>query len=301
MFLPRIVGWLRAEARVQRREKRWARWIGRSWARVSYGYWVEPTWLELNRFEIEIRDLPNAFHGMRIAHLTDFHCSHQVTADYLREAAALAMAQEPDLIVLTGDFVHRGFRYVETAADALAGLSAPLGVFAVLGNHDFSVRNALGWRRYRHLHRAVAEALRVRGIQVLQNQAVDLQRGDGAVHLIGVEDLWSRECDLERAYAEVAPSTPTIVLAHNPRTVEQLDGRRCDLMLSGHTHGGQVHLEGWGRPVLSKKARRFAAGLYRHEESHLYVNKGVGFGFRFRYGVRPEVALVTLQVAERTP
>lgn len=301
MFLPRIVRWLRAEARIERREKRWARWIGRSWARVSYGYWVEPTWLELNRFEVGIRDLPPAFDGLRIAHLTDFHCSHQVTATYLREAAALAQAQQPDLIVLTGDFVHKGHRYVETAAEALADLKAPLGVFAVLGNHDFSVRNALGWRRFRHLHRAVGDALQQRGIQVLRNEAAILRRGEEALHLVGVEDLWSRECDLERAYAVVPRSAPTLVLAHNPRTIEQLDGRRCDLMLSGHTHGGQVHLAGWGRPVLSKKARRFAAGLYRHEDAHLYVNKGVGFGFRFRYGVRPEVALVTLQVAERAP
>ena len=88
-----------------------------------------------------------------------------------------------------------------------------------------------------------------------------------------------------------------IVLAHNPRTVEHLNGRRCDLMLSGHTHGGQVHVPGLGRPTLSRKARRFAAGLYQYHDTYLYVNKGVGFGIRFRYGVRPEVTVLVLRHA----
>ena len=90
-----------------------------------------------------------------------------------------------------------------------------------------------------------------------------------------------------------------MVLAHNPRTVEYLAGLRCDLMLSGHTHGGQVHLPGIGRPTLSRRARRFAAGMYRHGHTQVYVNKGVGFGFRVRYGVRPEVAVLTLLPAKR--
>jgi len=78
-------------------------------------------------------------------------------------------------------------------------------------------------------------------------------------------------------------------------TVEHLNGRRCDLMLSGHTHGGQVHVPGLGRPTLSKKARQFAAGLYHYRNTYVYVNKGVGFGFRFRYGVRPEVTVLVLR------
>ena len=92
------------------------------------------------------------------------------------------------------------------------------------------------------------------------------------------------------------PARPRVVLAHNPQTVERLNGHRCDLMLSGHTHGGQVDWPGLGRVTLGKKARRFAAGLYRFEGTHLYVNKGVGFGFKFRFNVRPEVAVLRLCV-----
>ncbi len=296
-MLHHLVGWLRAEARAGRGQGQWARWIGRSWARVSYGYRVEPTWLELNRFDVPVADLPPAFDGFRIVQLSDFHCSRQVTPAYLGEAVDLAAAQGADLAVLTGDFVHRGYRYVEPVATTLARLAAPHGVYAVLGNHDFSVRNALGFRRYRHLHRAVARALVARGIRVLHNEAIPLTRDGAAIYLAGVEDLWSRTCDLDRAFAGLNPEVPCITLAHNPRTVERLRGRRCDIMLSGHTHGGQVNLPGLGRPTLGRKARRFAAGLYRFRGTYVYVNKGVGFGFRFRFGVRPEVAVVTLRRA----
>ena len=296
-MLHHVVGWLRAESRRHRGRGRWARWIGRNWARVSYGYRVEPTWLEVNHATVAISGLPSAFCEFRIVQLSDFHCSRQVTPSYLREAVDIALAQDADLVVLTGDFVHRGFKYVERVAETLGQLTAREGVFAVLGNHDFSVRNSLGFRRHRHLHRAVARALTAQGIQVLHNEGVELVRNGQSMYLVGVEDLWSRTCDLERAFAGLSPAVPCVTLAHNPRTVERLDGRRCDLMLSGHTHGGQVHVPGVGRPTLGPKARRFAAGLYRYRNTSIYVNKGVGFGFRFRFGVRPEVAVFTLRPA----
>jgi predicted MPP superfamily phosphohydrolase len=251
--------------------------------------------LELNQHDVPVAGLPEPFAGLRIVQLSDFHCSRQVTPGYLREAVELAQLQNPDVIVLTGDFIHKGFRYVDQIAGILGRLSAPHGVFAVLGNHDFSVRNSLGFRRHRHLHRAVADALTARSIRVLHNETVHLKRAEARLHLIGVNDLWSRMCDLDQAFAGLCPSVPHIVLAHNPRTVERLGGRRCDLMLSGHTHGGQIHLPGVGRPTLGRKARRFAAGMYRYQHSYLYVNKGIGFGFRLRFGVRPEVAVLTLR------
>lgn len=296
-MIQHMLGWLRSEARAGRARGRWARWIGRNWARVSYGYRIEPTWLELNRLEVLVQDLPEAFAGFRIAQLSDFHCSRQVTPSYLSEAVHLAQSESPDLVVLTGDFIHRGYKYVNAVAKPLGRLNAPHGVFAVLGNHDFSVRNALGFRRYRHLHRAVAQALSAHGIRVLHNESVCLTRQDAFVHLVGVEDLWSRVCDLNGGFSNLSPAVPCIVLAHNPRTVEYLAGRRCDLMLSGHTHGGQVHVPGLGRPALGRRTRRFAAGMYRYGQTQVYVNKGVGFGFRFRFGVRPEVAVLTLQPA----
>lgn len=290
-------GWLRHAGRQALSRRQLAQWIGQNWARVSYGRRIEPTWLEVNSFDVPVADLPQSFAGFRIVQLSDLHCSRQVLPSYLGEAIDLALAQQADLMVLTGDFIHHGFRYIDHVAEVLGRLQAPAGVFAVLGNHDFSVRNALGIRRHRHLHRAVAEALTSRGIRVLRNQAVPLARNGEHLFLVGLDDLWSRRCDLEPAFLGLDGSVPRVVLAHNPRTIEMLEGRRCDLMLSGHTHGGQVNWPGLGRVTLGRKARRFAAGMYRIQDSYLYVNKGVGFGFRFRFGVRPEVAVLTLQRA----
>ncbi|HEV3203038.1 MAG TPA: metallophosphoesterase [Gemmataceae bacterium] len=293
-ILHRVVRWLRSESRHGRRHERWARWLGKSWAKVSYGFRIEPTWLELNRLNITIPGLPDAFAGFRIAHLSDFHCGKRISSSYLHEAVDLAQAQQADLVVLTGDFIHNGYKYIDQVAGIVGKLSAPHGVYAVLGNHDHSVRNALGLRRFRHLHRAVAHGLSRQGIQVLHNETVPLTRGEHTVHLVGVEDLWSRACDLNRAFSSQSTSVPCITLAHNPRTVERLAGRRCDLMLSGHTHGGQVNWSRLGVPARARKHQRMIAGLYQYQRTLVYVNKGIGYGFQFRFGVRPEVAIFTL-------
>jgi predicted MPP superfamily phosphohydrolase len=289
-----LAKWLHSERQPHQHTGRLARWIGRGWARLHYATRVEPHWLELTRHQVPIADLPPAFAGLKVVQLSDLHCSRHVTPGYLAEAVELAQAQEPDLAVLTGDFIHKGFKYVHRVAAVMGRLRASHGVYAVLGNHDFSVRNALGIRRHRDLHQRVADALEAQGIRVLRNETVRLTRGEDALHLTGLEDLWSRELDVERAYHGSFHNGPRVVLAHNPCTIEHLGDRRCDLMLSGHTHGGQINLPGLGRITLGRNGKRFAAGMYRVNDRHLYVNKGVGFGFKVRYNVRPEVALLTL-------
>jgi hypothetical protein len=272
--------------------------VGRTWARVGYAYHVEPTWLEVNRIPLAVRGLPAAFGGLRVAHLTDFHCGDQIPTGYLEEALDRTRAEKPDVIALTGDFIDRGPRHVEKAAKLFRHLRAPLGVFAVLGNHDFSVHNARGVRRYPGLDRAVAEALGAEGVTVLRNRAVRFDRDGGGLVVAGIDDLWSRESDPHAALCEQCPETPRVVLAHNPQSVELFDTHRADIVLSGHTHGGQVDWPGLGRVLLGKKAKRWAAGLYPHNGGHVYVNKGVGFGWRFRFGVRPELAVFTLNPLE---
>lgn len=297
MPIRKLVNWLRPRPGKSPSRASIARWVGKHWAHVTYARHVEPTWLELNQHPIPVRDLPAPFRGLRIVQMSDFHGSRQVSSTFLNEATELAQAQQGDVIVLTGDFIHKGFQHIDRVASILGQLRAPLGVFAVLGNHDFSVRNALGVRRHQHLHRHVAEALSRQGIRVLQNETHPLIRDSQMLYLTGVEDLWSRVCDLDQAFAGLEAAVPRVVLAHNPWTIEHLRAHRCDLMLSGHTHGGQVKLPLLGHVILGPKGRRFAAGLYRVRESWLYVNKGVGFGFRVRYGVRPEVAVLTLETA----
>jgi uncharacterized protein len=275
-----------------------ARWLGRTWARLSYGRRVEPTWLESNEINLPVRDLPAPLAGLRIVHLTDFHGGEHLPPDYLDEVVDRTLSHRPDLIALTGDFVHKGYRHVDDVARILSRLRAPLGVYAVLGNHDFSVRNALGWRRHRGLHRAVADSLSNRGIRVLRNESAVVHKAGVSLQVAGIDDLWSGECDPAGALRGLCAKLPRVILAHNPLSVEQLGGERCDLMLSGHTHGGQVNWPGVGRLFIGKKARRLPAGMCQHGDTPVYVNKGVGFGWRFRFGVRPEVAVFHLHRAQ---
>lgn len=275
-------------------QSRFARFLGRNWARIGYGYRIEPTWLEVNRIELTIRDLAPAFHGTRIAQLSDFHFGEHLPKGYIEGAIERTADEKPDLIALTGDFIDRGPKHVRAAAKLFESLKAPLGVVAVLGNHDFSVHNARGVRRHPELHREVADALGEHGVRVLRNEAVRHERENGGLIVAGIDDLWSRESDPLAALKDTCPNTPRIVLAHNPQSVDQFADQRFDLMLSGHTHGGQVNWPGLGRVLLGTKAKRWAAGLYPHGTGHVYVNKGVGFGWRFRFGVRPEVAVFTL-------
>lgn len=280
---------------IPRVARRLAHCIGRNWARLSYGRHVEPTWLEVNSTSIPVAGLGAEFAGLRIAHLSDFHCARHLPLDYLDRAISRALDAAPDLIALTGDFVHSGYRHIEAVARILSKCQAPMGVFAVLGNHDYSIHNSLGIRHRRGLHKGVAEALTSCGIHVLRNETVELKRGDANLYLVGLDDLWAGECDPATAMGKLNPLIPRIVLAHHPDTYERLAPYRCDLMLSGHTHGGQVDWPGLGRFLLAKRARNRAAGLYRVDDSFVYVNKGIGCGFRFRFGVRPEIAIHTLQ------
>jgi predicted MPP superfamily phosphohydrolase len=274
-----------------------AGFLGRNWARFGYARHVEPTWLEVNRIALAVRGLPLAFHGVKVAHLTDFHCGAHIPVGYLEDAIERTLAEKPDVIALTGDFIDRGPLHVGKAAKLLRPLKAPLGVFAVLGNHDFAVHTVRGRRRHPELHRTITDALGAEGVSVLRNKSVRLERAGAGLLVAGVDDLWSGESDATAALGGQCPDTPRVVLAHNPQSVETFGELRADLTLSGHTHGGQIDWPGLGRILLGRKARRWAAGLYPHNGGHVYVNKGVGFGWRFRFGVRPEVAVFTLNPA----
>jgi hypothetical protein len=284
------------------RSRTWAHWLGRNWARLSHGRAFEPTWLELTRHQVAVRHLAPEAGGYCIVHLSDLHCGRSVPLHYLRRVVALANEQGPDLIAVTGDFIHKGYRYVDRAARIVGELRARHGVFAVLGNHDFAVRNALGLRTRLRLHHAVENALRAEGVRVLRNEAQVLPVAGGALQIVGVDDLWSGACDLSRAFAALTPDVPRILLAHNPQTVERLHASQfCDLILSGHTHGGQIVWPGRGPILLGREARRLAAGMYRHPRGLVYVNRGVGHGLRFRLGVRPELAVLRLHALRDLP
>jgi predicted MPP superfamily phosphohydrolase len=225
----------------------------------------------------------------RILHISDIHMSDGMGANDLEPGLLAGLAARPDLICLTGDYVSytHGFdrtgllRLLRCAAD-----SAP--TYAVLGNHDGGAWIARS--RGNHSTEPMRELLASVGIRVLHNDSAL----EGNLTLVGLADLWSGELDPVRAFAKVTPSTPVVVLCHNPDGKQLLQQYAWNLMLSGHTHGGQARIPGltplWA-PVTDK---RFLAGLYPWEGRQLFITRGLGSPKHVRAFCRPEVSVLHL-------
>ncbi len=243
--------------------------------------------LELTTLRLAVRDLPPAFDGYRIAFLTDLHASPIVPRWWLDAAVNRANALAPDLILLGGDFVDDHPRYVALVAAVLAPLRAPDGVLGVLGNHDHYVDAE-----------AVRRALHAAGVTELYNAATHVVRNGARLAVCGVGDLEMDAIDFAAAVRDVRPDEPRIVLSHNPDVFAYWpDDVRCDLMLSGHTHGGQAYLPLLGPPfVPSQFGFRYLKGLYAHGGRRLYVSRGIGAsGAPFRWRCPPELTLIELR------
>jgi predicted MPP superfamily phosphohydrolase len=266
--------------------------IGAVGALYAYARYVEPRALRVERLTIELPGLPSSLAGLRIAQLSDFHLGPVVREDHVRRAVRTANSLEPDLTVVTGDFVSVARRFARPATEAARELSAPLGVFAVLGNHDFWIAP-----------RMITALLRRAGVAVLRNQAAVVRRDDATVYLAGVDDLWARAHDLDAALGGIPHDGPTILLCHNPDLAPQAAARGVSLMLSGHTHGGQVSLPLYGPVVVpSEHGRLWASGLHRVGRMQLYVNRGVGLiSPPVRFLCPPEITLLELRPAPPVP
>jgi hypothetical protein len=267
-------------------------------AGAGYGVLVDPFRLRVTRQVFPLRDLPRELEGLRIVQLTDIHHGPWFAMEHVREMVDQTNALEADLICLTGDYVHRSPRYVEPLAGALADLKARVGVVGVLGNHDWQEDAALTRRAFGRV-----------GVRLIDNQRLFVTperrlattAGTGLC-VAGVGDLWKHTQDYGAALGGLPEEMPRILLAHNPDTAEESELRaapRVDLMLSGHTHGGQVVVPGLGTPVLpSRFGQKYASGMVRGPVCPVYVSCGVGMALLpVRIGVLPEITLIELKRA----
>lgn len=240
--------------------------------------------LEITRHEIAISDLPPQFDGFRIAFLTDTHVAAFVRRDFYRTIVEKTNAFDPDIVLLGGDFVTFRRDIPLMAEVLLTDLRAREGVFAVLGNHDYWA----GGERVR-------EAMSARGVRFVINASVQLQRDGAVLPLVGVDEVYRGWPDVEHAF-ERAPAGPLIALTHHPDMVDLLGDRRIDLLLCGHTHGGQICFPFFGAVVVpSKHEDRYAAGFRRVDKVLLYVSRGIGAVPPLRILCRPEIATFTLR------
>jgi hypothetical protein len=241
--------------------------------------------LEVTRHEIFIDDLPAEADGLRIAFVTDTHVAPFVRRDFYREIVHRVNAFDPEVVLFGGDFVSFR-RHIPLAAEVLFdGLRAP-DRYAVLGNHDY-------WTSADDVQRELG----ARGVKFLTNEAVLLR---GALPLVGIDEIYRGKPDVGKAFGALEATAPCIVISHHPDIIELVESRRIDLLLCGHTHGGQIRLPFFGPIVVpSRHEWEFAAGFHRIRNVLMYVSRGIGAIPPVRVLCRPEVAMFTLRRGQR--
>jgi hypothetical protein len=255
-------------------------------AASAYAHLIEPYNYRVSQIDILIRDLPESFEGFRIAHITDVHHSRIVSIDEIQRMVRVARGIEADVIVLTGDYTTSYRSYIEPCAEALGKLEAPHGVWAVLGNHDHYTDPELTIRALKRNH-----------LGVLNNANTTLRRRGDAIQLTGIDDWSWAGTDWQRAFQGLERKRATILLSHQPSVLDLGETQGVSLILSGHTHGGQIDLPLLGPPArFATKDLKYARGLFKQGNTQLYVSSGTGvIGLPVRFGVRPEIAVLRLR------
>jgi len=244
----------------------------------------EPYMLTIEHERISLNRLPEAFESFRIVQLSDIHHGPFSDRTQIERAVETANRLQPDIIALTGDYISKERHYAAPCAEMLGRLKAKYGVYAVLGNHDHWTDAAL-----------ITDLFRAEGINVLINEGMRFELNGSAFWLAGVDDTMVGLEDISLALAGARQDEMKLLLAHNPIVLRRAARADVDLVLSGHTHGGQVALRSEPNPSGGPR-RRFLKGLGRLGNTQIYVNRGLGtVVLPIRYGCPPEVSLLELR------
>jgi len=268
----------------------------------AYAFFAEPRRITISRIRVPVRDLPPALAGLRIAHLTDLHLGPWTTREFIDRVVDVTNLLSPDVVALTGDYISDSPTYIAPVVEALARLKANVGVVGVLGNHDWKEGGV-----------AVRDAFRAAGIPLVDNSRLFVTpRGalvaaakDGLC-LAGVGDLWTDRQLYDQALGNLPGHMPRILLSHNPDVAEEPDflnaNFRTDLILAGHTHGGQIRLPGIGAPItMSRHGQKYVRGLVQSPRCPIYISRGIGTtSLPLRFHCPPEVAVIELAPAARS-
>lgn len=264
---------------------------------AGYSTLIEPEDIKLERVDVRLPQLPEQFNGLKIAQLSDLHFGPFTGDREIGRAVDVANSESPDIVALTGDYVTfptfgrwgiqsnaRALHNAVLCAEALARLRAPMGVYAVLGNHDAHVGAA-----------HVTAALEARNIHVLPNANHVLEQQNARLWLAGLEDAIFGSPNLDRALRGIPRDEATVLLAHEPDLADNVARYPVHLQLSGHSHGGQVRLPLLGSPYLPPLARKYPYGYYRVRGMQLYTNRGIGtIILPVRFDAPPEVTIFRL-------
>ena len=251
----------------------------------SYTVLIERNIVLVNRYQIPLANLPPAFHGFTIAHLTDLHFGKLVSAAFISKVVERTNALRPDLIVCTGDYVHakNTTMEIDQVWPLLMKLHARHGVFSVLGNHDHwaNTDRSLYWLE--------------RSGQNLRHQCKVIERGKERLVLGGAGDMWTDQLKIDQAFADSEENDCRILLSHNPDSVDTPFKTPLALVMSGHTHGGQVRLPFYGPPVLPVSNKKYTSGLIDTPKTKLFISRGIGWAiYPVRFNCYPEIAVLEL-------
>jgi predicted MPP superfamily phosphohydrolase len=255
-------------------------------AGYKYAVDIETTWLKIESVKLRLPNLRKAFHGYRIAQISDIHIDSWHTMEHLDHVITTVNQIEPDCTVITGDFFSENPQnHYARSVKSLGRLQARDGVLAVLGNHDHWTNASV-----------TREILKDSYIQDISNAVLTIKRDRNQLHIAGVDDYWERQDDLDHVVAALPKTGCAILLAHEPdfADISAATGR-FDLQISGHSHGGQVVIPVIGPPILPRYAEKYSIGLYKVQDMLLYVNRGVGTIYpHVRFNCRPEITIFTL-------
>lgn len=273
-------------------------------ASPGYATLIEPWSIKVRRYNLPIRDLPESFVDLRLVQFSDPHLGPRIPSSYYSHAVQIVADLQPDLVLLTGDYVHDGTGEIHEAARLCRPMieAARIGAVGVLGNHDW-------WGDGPRMSKALSD----QGVHMIDNDRVWLdpqtrqittQHTPGGVGIVGLGDLTEDSLDFSRAFRGVDQASPCIVLAHQPDTAEvsiftMPNAPRVDAMFSGHTHGGQVRIPLIGTPLVpSNYGSKYAGGVVQGPAFPVIVSRGVGMSLLpVRFGVPPEIVEVTLTTA----
>jgi predicted MPP superfamily phosphohydrolase len=257
----------------------------------AYGTLVRRRWYRVVEREVRLPGLDPRLDGMRIAHLSDLHVGTLTPRSWGMSWSAAANRRAPDIAVVTGDMVTSGTDFHQDVTDVVGALQAKHGVFVSMGNHDYFGEGE-----------PLISLLRSRGVRVLRNEGTLIERDGAKIWLAAIDDTWTRRDDLARALGGRPADATTVLLAHDPQRFDQAADAGAHLVLSGHTHGGQVAMPFFYRAVnMARFGYRYTVGFYRRGRAVLYVHPGLGTtGPPMRLGVAPEVTILVLR-RERDP
>jgi uncharacterized protein len=252
-----------------------------------YPVFIERYIIQTNYYQLRVPNLPAVFSGLRVVQISDLHYGSLMPLALIEDVIDRVNRIERDIVVCAGDYVHGGFdktAQIDAVWPVVSRLTAPLGVYSVLGNHDHwaNTSRSLEWLR--------------RSGQDLRHKAVPVERGGKRIWLAGAGDLWGDHIGLDHILKGIPETDCRIVLAHNPDTADSQYSARVDLFISGHTHGGQVNIPFLGPPVLPVDNKTYSSGLTSSRNgTSVFISRGIGWAVvPVRFNCFPEIAALEL-------